>query len=509
MKTRSVAMDARINHLTEQDASRLRLLWYVLGLLIVVRLVSLGAYPLFDKTEARYAHIGALMLRTGNWITPLIDIDVPFWAKPPLSTWAAALSYAAFGVNAFAARLPSFLFVAGAGTLVYLFGTAVRDRAFGLLATVIFASSGLTFYLAGGVMTDPALMLATTMTVVAFWRSLHERSWLWGYLFFVGCGIALLAKGPIGVVLPALAIGAWVLRHNEWRRTWSNLPWITGTLLTLVIAVPWYVLAERRTPGFLQYFVIGEHFSRFVTTGWGDLYGGVRSLPRGAIWLFGFLATLPWSLLLPAALLWPRLRQVLFSRQLVNDPWRSYLLFWNLAPLLFFTFPRAPLITYVAMGLPGFALLLAQLLRDAGLERGRLVPAGAALVPIALAVGLLAIRLEPIAARLPVQADVLALYEARRSGPGYELYYIWEKPYSAEFYSHGRVRLAKDPAEAARILQRGGEPYFAVAAKQYGELPPELRASLDVVGERNATLLLRPRSTALSHAPGPGSAATR
>lgn len=495
-------MDARLDDpaLTAQEARRLRLLWAVLGLIILVRLASLGLYPLFDKTEARYAHIGALMLRTGNWITPLIDVDVPFWAKPPLSTWAAALSYAMFGINSFAARLPSLLFVAGAGWLVYLLGTATRDRAFGLLATVIFFSSGLTFYLAGGVMTDPALLLGTTVTAVAFWRSLQQPTRLWGILFFVGCGISLLAKGPIGVVLPGLAIGAWVLRHNEWRRTWSNLPWLTGTVLTLVIAVPWYVLAERRTPGFLNYFIIGEHFSRFVTTGWGDLYGGVRSLPRGTIWLFGFLATLPWSLLLPAALVWPRLRQALVSRQLVNDPWRSYLLFWNLAPLVFFTLPRAPLITYVAMGLPAFALLLAQLLRDSGLERRAWVPATAALLPVGALIGLIAVRFDAVATRLPAQVELLALYERQRGSTDDDLYYIGEKPYSAQFYSQGRVKLAKDADEVRRIMLQGGVPFFAIAAKQYDTLPQDVRSSLDVVAERNATLLLRPKR-ALSRAP--------
>jgi 4-amino-4-deoxy-L-arabinose transferase-like glycosyltransferase len=510
VELRSVAMDAGINRMTEQEASRLRLLWYVLGLLILVRLASLGAYPLFDKTEARYAYIGALMLRTGNWVTPLIDLDVPFWAKPPLSTWGAALSYAVLGVNTFAARLPSFVFVAGAGVLVYLLG-ASRDRALGLLAACIFFSSGLTFYLAGGVMTDPALLLGVTLTVAAFWECMQRPSRGWGYLFFIGLGISLLAKGPIGVVLPGLCVGAWVLWHNEWRRTWSRLPWITGTLLTLLIAVPWYHLAERSTPGFLQYFLIGEHFGRFLIKDWqGDLYGGPRNHPHGTIWLFSFLSTLPWSVLLLAAPFWRPLREALFSRRLINDPWRSYLLFWSLAAPLFFTFPRAVLITYVAMGLPGFALLTAQLLRDSGLERRSFVPAAAALVPVALVIGLLAIRLEPIAARLPAQVDVLALYDTRRSGPGYELYYIWEKPYSAEFYSRGRVKLAKTPADAARVLQQGGEPYFAVAAKQYAELPPDLRASLELVAERNATLLLRAKSTALSNAPAaPATGASR
>jgi 4-amino-4-deoxy-L-arabinose transferase-like glycosyltransferase len=338
---------------------------------------------------------------------------------------------------------------------------------------------------------------------------MQRSSRAWGYLFFIGLGISLLAKGPIGVVLPGIAIGAWVAWQNEWRCTWSRLPWIGGTLLMLLIAGPWYYLAESRTPGFLQYFLIGEHFGRFLVKDWqGDLYGGPRNHPHGTIWLFAFLSTLPWSLLLVAAPVWRPLRDSLFSRRLINDPWRSYLLFWSLAAPLFFTFPRAVLITYVAMGLPGFALLTAQLLRDSGLERRAFVPAAAAVVPIAMLVALLASRFEPIASRLPAQSGVLALYETQRNGPRYELYYIWEKPYSAEFYSHGRVKLAKTPADAQRVLQQGGEPFFAVAIKQYAELPPGLRASLDVVAERNAMLLLR-RKPALSNAPAPISGTLR
>lgn len=477
----------------ERRRRRVPALLWVLGFIVVARLLTLGAYPLFDKTEARYALIGELMLRTGNWITPLIDVGVPFWAKPPLSTWATALSYATFGVNAFAARFSPFLFVAGAGVLVYLLGAATRGRRTGLLAACIFASSGLTFYLAGGVMTDPALLLGTTLTMAAYWRSLQAPSPAWGYLFFIGLGISLLAKGPIGVVLPGLAIGAFVLWHNAWLRTWRALPWISGTLLTLLIAAPWYWLAEQSTPGFLRYFIVGEHFERFLVKDWqGDLYGGPRRHPYGTIWLFGFLAALPWSLLLPAALFRPRLRRAVFDRQILRDDWLRYLLLWNLTPLLFFTLPRAVLITYVAMGLPGFALLAAHVLREAGLDRHRLVPFSAALVPAAAVAAVLAMRLDPVAARLPTQAGVVALYEARRTGPDYELFYIWEKPFSAAFYSEGRARLAKDPDAAVRALRQGAQPYFAVARTQFDRLPALLRDRLDLVAERNGTMLLRP-----------------
>ncbi len=82
------------------------LAWFVVGV-VGVRLATLGAYPLMDSTESRYAEIARKMLETGDWLMPQFDYGVPFWGKPPLSTWLSAASMAIFGVNEFAARLPS------------------------------------------------------------------------------------------------------------------------------------------------------------------------------------------------------------------------------------------------------------------------------------------------------------------------------------------------------------------------------------------------------------------
>ena len=81
---------------------------YLIGIVLLFVLRGfLNAYvPLMDKTEARYAEIARIMEETNNWITPQIDYGVPFWAKPPLSTWLSALSIKTFGVNEFAVRFP-------------------------------------------------------------------------------------------------------------------------------------------------------------------------------------------------------------------------------------------------------------------------------------------------------------------------------------------------------------------------------------------------------------------
>ncbi|MEN3809069.1 phospholipid carrier-dependent glycosyltransferase, partial [Chromobacterium piscinae] len=74
---------------------------YALLALLAIRLLAMWAIPLTDTTEARYAEIARKMLETGNWVTPLHDYGVPFWAKPPLSTWLSAASMGLFGVNEF------------------------------------------------------------------------------------------------------------------------------------------------------------------------------------------------------------------------------------------------------------------------------------------------------------------------------------------------------------------------------------------------------------------------
>jgi 4-amino-4-deoxy-L-arabinose transferase-like glycosyltransferase len=108
-----------------------RWLALLVAALAVVRLATLAAYPLMDPTEARYAEIARKMLETGDWVMPQFDYGIPFWGKPPLSTWLSAAAMAAFGINEFAARLPSFLLLIGCGALVHWLATlrGGRDQA--------------------------------------------------------------------------------------------------------------------------------------------------------------------------------------------------------------------------------------------------------------------------------------------------------------------------------------------------------------------------------------------
>ncbi|HET9045448.1 MAG TPA: phospholipid carrier-dependent glycosyltransferase, partial [Casimicrobiaceae bacterium] len=118
---------------------------WLLGLvvmLVVARLATLGAYPLMDSTESRYAEIARKMLETGDWLVPQFDYGVPFWGKPPLSTWLAAASMAAFGVNEFAARLPSLMAMIACGALVATLAALRGGRDLALWTLALFAATG-------------------------------------------------------------------------------------------------------------------------------------------------------------------------------------------------------------------------------------------------------------------------------------------------------------------------------------------------------------------------------
>ncbi len=461
---------------------------------VAVRFATLGAYPLMDTTESRYAEIARKMLETGQWLMPQFDYGVPFWGKPPLSTWLAAMSMAAFGVNEFAARLPSLAMLAGCGALVYgLAGQrGGRDQALWTLA--LFAATGMAFVGAGAVMTDPALMLGTTMSMAGFWIAMNgaeSSRRIAAFAFFVGLVIGLLAKGPVAAVLVFVPVGAWTLWTRSLRSAWQRIPWVVGLLLTAGVTGAWYGAAERATPGFLEYFIVGEHWKRFVEPGWtGDMYGTAHSRTRGTIWLFWIAAALPWSV---GALVWlgrPTTWRREAWRALAADSWRVYFLLWAITPMVFFTPAGNILVTYVLPGLPAFVLLLGETWRPDRRRAG--LPDSAALRPSvarALAVGavipvLFVAAVVLLHGKLETERSQKALvsaYALQRPSPESRLIYFRDRPDSAAFYSLGKAQRAPDSAALHTYLDGSTTDFFAIRDRDLAALPPSERARLDDV----------------------------
>lgn len=329
----------------------------LISLVILLRLVALGESPLFDKTEGRYAEIGREMIESGDWITPTLHGGEAFWGKPPLHFWMTASSMAVFGRNEWGARIPGFFsFV----VMIVLFYRTVRrwDGArIARLATLVMASAALPFIVAGQVLLDATFTLTVTGALLAYGNLLDRGAGR--YAFWAWLGLVLLAKGPVGMVLVAGAITIHALLRRDLRgirklaRVRILLP---GALLTAMIAAPWYILAERATPGFSYYFFWQEHVLRYVMKDYGDLYGHGHVAPYGLIWAIALGGLLPWTISFLATVS-ARIRGAA-SRTIAQGD--AYALAWALSPLLFFTVSRSLSMPYAFPAFGGIAWLYAR-----------------------------------------------------------------------------------------------------------------------------------------------------
>lgn len=468
-----------------------RLLFAVLIAVVVARLASLGLYPLTDTTEARYGEIGRKMLETGNWITPQWDYGVPFWGKPPLSFWASAASMAVFGVNEFGARFATLAAAVATALLFWRWPHApAARRAASAAAALVLLSSVLGFLMAGAVATDVFMTFGMTLSMVAFWNAVTrvapggaDRWW-----FFVGLAIGLLAKGPVAAVLTGIALFLWLVWTRDWRRAWRRLPWIRGIGLTLAIALPWYIAAERATPGFLHYFIVGEHWQRFTQPGWtGDLYGDGHERTRGAIWLYAFGAALPWAIVALALL---RRKPVsAAARRPAPDPQMAYLACWVLAPLVLFTPARNILESYALPALPAFALITARLLmeRDSDGAASRVWLLG--LVVPAVVAALLATGSSHFG-ESKSQRELLANVQ----GTKLPIVYLYRRPFSGQFYSGGRALEVQEPAAIARWLAAESPAIVLLPQDRFDALPPDVAARWQALGRGEGYVMLERRS---------------
>ncbi|MBX2979862.1 MAG: glycosyltransferase family 39 protein [Flavobacteriales bacterium] len=225
---------------------------------------GLGAVHLFDWDEINFAEIAREMLVTGNWAQPQIDY-LPFHEKPPLFIWLQALSMKLFGIGEFAARLPNA--ICGMLTLlvIYRIGDQLRGKVFGMLWALAYIGSILPhLYFRSGII-DPwfnlfiFLGLHAIITLVQCDPSrqagaLNARNEKHAWLAGLFLGLAVLTKGPVGVLIPGLAMGVyWAWGRFRPYLRWRRLGIIA--LATLLSISTWAVIdLLRNGPEFMVAF---------------------------------------------------------------------------------------------------------------------------------------------------------------------------------------------------------------------------------------------------------------
>ncbi len=338
----------------------------ILATVVLLRLVTLAVPDLFDTTEGRYATTSQLMLERNDWVTPWIifkGVEKPYLGKPPLHFWMINTSFEVFGLGNFAARLPGVFSAALIALTLYFLTTPLLGRRAALVSVLIFSTSLISFILSGVCLVDVTLTVGITMAVAGF--VLADRSRLAGYLCFAGLALGVLVKGPVAIIFFGMAVGPWMALRWWFTRAlpaqMRALPWITGPLLFLLIAVPWYLFAESRNPGFLEYFIWTENIGRFTKTDYGDEYGNGHVQIRGAAWVMLIPSLVPWSLALLGTL-WEQRRRLSWPHFLIsvkNDQWFLLGLTWTLSCPVLLSFARQYTATYNMSSVPGFAFLMA------------------------------------------------------------------------------------------------------------------------------------------------------
>ena len=338
----------------------------ILGFVWVQFFLGLGSLGLVGPDEPRYAHIAREMLASGDFVTPRY-FGEPWLEKPVLYYWLASAAYWLFGVNEFAARLPSALAAVLGVFCVYLVGRQREGPWEGLFSCLVLAASILYFSLARAASTDMVFSAAmavawTSLFFLLFggkglWRDSSASGSQWGLLttFYAFLGLATLAKGPAGLVLPlvSLAVLLGVTGRTELAARFRP---VAGALVLLAVVLPWYGLCTLANGwGFVEEFLIRHNLERFFT----DRYEHPQPF-----WFFPAVALIgffPWSLqLIPSA-------RGLFRH---GGRWRSlaaaqdlFLWLWLLAPLVVFSLSRSKLPGYLLPAAPAMALLIGRQVR--------------------------------------------------------------------------------------------------------------------------------------------------
>jgi 4-amino-4-deoxy-L-arabinose transferase-like glycosyltransferase len=334
--------------LTNKETSAKKDLSILLLIFGVAFFQFLGRIPLIDPDEGRYAEIPREMLERGDFITPMLNY-VKFFDKPPLHYWLSALSMTIFGQNEFAARFTGAAMGLLTVLLTYHTGRRLFGRREGILSALILGTSTGFLVQARYNITDMTLTCTLTAALAFFILAAQEgesRKRLYYHLFYLFSGLAMLAKGLIGIVFPGAIIFLYLLSTGRWR-LFREMRLATGIPLSLLVCAPWFVLVSLRNPEFARYFFIHEHFERFTTTVHHRKQGFWFYIPV----LFGTM--LPWSFFIPLAI-----RGVWRERNSAKGNARLFLFIWAAFVFLFFSESNSQLIPYILPVFPPLALLM-------------------------------------------------------------------------------------------------------------------------------------------------------
>ena len=288
--------------------------WVLLaGIFAAVQLASLFTPPLLDDADATHAEAAQHMAESGDWVTLKVD-GIRYLEKPPLPYWIDAVLYRVFGQNAFATHLPNALALLGCAWLAWLWASRAWGHRAGLYSALSILTAVGPFLFTRFAIPESLLSFLFLWALYCFLTGMESHRPARFYMMWTALALATLTKGLIAPVFFAAAVIPLLLLSGQWRR-WLQFKPFSGLLLYLAIVAPWHILAGLANPdqghpvgnqptpgnvhGFWYFYFINEHFLRFLGQRFPHDY---NKLPLLAYWLLHLVWLFPWSLFLPAIL---------------------------------------------------------------------------------------------------------------------------------------------------------------------------------------------------------------
>ncbi|MFN6964227.1 MAG: ArnT family glycosyltransferase [Pyrinomonadaceae bacterium] len=472
---------------SENRNSQSAIVWLVLAALTVFTYFFGLSIPLVGPDEPRYAQVAREMFERGDWVTPTLGGHTWF-EKPALLYWLEIASYHVFGVNEFAARFGSALFGLCTVICLWLIGRRVagsgRDGVAPFsnwLALAAATSIGMIVF-SRGASFDIILTFPITAALTAFFY--FDRggkmpgthgSTLPLALFYFFTGVAVIAKGLVGIVFPYAIVAFYFVLGRRMPSRRLILSFVWGTLLAAAVAGIWYVPVYLANGwSFVDEFIIQHHFQRYLTNKYfhpQPFYFFLWVLP---------LMTIPW---LPFFFVgaW-RAGKALFNCLMRRgaaarpEPLLTFAAAWLLVPLVFFSFSGSKLPGYIMPAVPPAIIVAAFAIErfvGSSLRRAAMVQ-GAAAATLVTVVALL-IFVVPLFAdgdsvkRMIAEADARGYRDSR-------VVCMHHLVHNAEFYAAGRMVRNEDgdlakllgPGEVLRETRRGqGRTVLVLVPKEY------------------------------------------
>ncbi|MBX9721488.1 MAG: glycosyltransferase family 39 protein, partial [Candidatus Obscuribacterales bacterium] len=339
---------------------------------------GMSTFGVTDPGEGYYVEAAREMVESGDFITPHLNYQI-YFSKPILTFWLMAIPYKIFGVSEFSARI-AFSFIASLLVFsTYFVGRSFKSEFAGLFAGLVIASSPLIIAVTRLSPIDIAFTCFVDLTVFSFAMCalLDRKRWWW--VFHAALGLAVLTKGPAGVILFLFGTIAFLVLARPpiaHMKVWFHrLRPALGAVIFWAIVLPWYVAIDAATKGlFLLVFFFYENFARFA---------GHTNLGKSTWWYYlpvigyGFA---PWIVLLPFAgfgilksgLTLKTTTVSQSAQSSVLDPQTTeansrstkqlflfYLFIWALSEFLFFSCSKTKMDTYILPSFAPFAVCVA------------------------------------------------------------------------------------------------------------------------------------------------------